>query len=213
MVSELTTLLAELESKWTQKGSDDYTKMAPGLDRAKVVTTLESRGPCAPSEVVDWFSWHNGVVREKAGSDWVLLAPSGFQQFSLLESLEEQESWTEQAAHTASEMAGFLGEDEAPEMLEASYWWEPTWLPIARSVGPDVLVVDLAGASDSVPVLIVESSDMDDFRRHRAESLTAWVRLLLDVPDAYWRWLPSEDRTTGWVFDFAELPIELRGRF
>lgn len=211
-MSELMGLLQELENRWKEKGSDDYTAMAPGLGAEEVVGTLEAQGLRAPGELIDWYSWHNGVVREKAGAGWVLLAPSGFQQFSLRESLEERESSSAQATRTASEMAQFLG-DEVPEMLEPSYWWEPTWFPIARPAGPDVLVVDVAGMSDSVPVLTIMTDDMDDSRNPRAESLTEWVRLLLDVPDSYWSWQPSEDRTTGWVYDYPVLPVELRGRF
>lgn len=206
-MSELATLLSELESRWKQKGSDDYTTMAPGLDRAEVVRTLEAHGLRAPGELVDWFSWHNGVDREKAGSRWVLLAPTAFQQFSLIECLEERESWLQLAPRAAAGIAEQYGETAVPEMLEPSFWWEPTWLPIARPAGGDQLVVDLASTSDSVPVLDVEWSDIDEFRRPRAESLTAFVRLLLAVPDAYWQWLPAEQR---WVRDFAEFPMELR---
>jgi cell wall assembly regulator SMI1 len=212
-VSELLGLLRELERRWREKGSDDYMAMAPGLDRAEVTQTLTANGLRAPRELLDWYSWHNGVVQERASRRGVYLAPTGFQQLSLRECLEEQERWTQQASQFLVDLDRFLGEGEAPEMREASYWWEPTWLPIARSTGPHALVADLAGSSESVTVLIVEWSDMDDSREPRAESLADWVRLLLDVPDAYWRWVPSEDGTTGWVFDFAELPMEFRGRF
>ena len=109
------------------------------------------------------------------------------------------------------ELAGFVG-DDAPEMLELSYWWEPTWLPLGRSTAPNVLVADLAGSFDEVTVLIVEWSDMDFSREPRAESLAAWVRMLLDVPDTYWWWQPSEDGG-DWRFGPTELPMHFRGRF
>lgn len=82
-----------------------------------------------------------------------------------------------------------------------------------ESTAPNVLVADLAGSSDSVTVLIVEWSDMDYSREPLADSLAAWVRLLLDVPDDYWRWLPTEETMTGWMFGPADLPMDFRGRF
>jgi hypothetical protein len=207
-VSELASLLVELESRWKQKGSDDHTSMAPGLNRSEVVSSLEAHGLRAPAELVEWFSWRNGVIGERAGSRWVLLAPTAFQQVSLQQSLDERESWIQDAARTAAEMDREYGA-EFPEWSDPSFWWESTWLPIARPAGASVLAVDLAGISDSVPVLVVEWSEIDDFRETRAESLTALVQLLLDVPDVYWQWLPAEQR---WEFDFAELPMEFRGK-
>lgn len=207
-VSELAALLLELESRWKHKGSDDQTDMARGLDRSEVDRTLEAHGFRVPAELVDWYSWHNGVIGERAGSRWVFLAPTAYQQFSLQESLEERDAWTQNATRTAAEMDREYG-TEFPEWSEPSFWWEPTWLPVAREPGPSVLAVDLAGTSDSVPVLVVEWSEIDDFRETRAESLTAFVRFLLDVPDVYWRWLASERR---WDFDFSELPMEFRGK-
>ena len=211
-MTELASLLIELEHRWSEKGSDEHTAMAPGLDRAEVVATLEGQGLRAPDELVDWYCWHNGGFPEEAGAPSVYLAPSGFLQLSLRASVEEKQAWTKNAAEFLGDLEGFLGEDEAPEMLEAAYWWEPTWFPIARSTGPHVLVADLAGSSESVTVLIVEWSDMDYSRQPRAESLTAWVRLLLDVPADYWRWQPDES-LIGWVFDHPALPMEFRGRF
>jgi cell wall assembly regulator SMI1 len=128
-VTELMTLVRELESRWALKGSDEHEAPALGLDREEVVATLKASGLRAPAEVIDWYSWHNGVAPEEAGSRWVQLAPSGFHQLSLQESLDEREAWTQHAAQSMGDLAGFLG-DEAPEMLEPSYWWEPTWLPI-----------------------------------------------------------------------------------
>jgi len=207
-VSELATLLVELESRWTKKGSSDSACMAPGLDREVVIGMLEANGLPAPAELADWFGWHDGVNVELAGSRWVLLAPAAFMPFSLHEALEERESWIQDAGRVAAEAGAEFG-PELPEVQEPSFWWESTWLPIARPAGGNVLAVDLAGTSDSVPVLVVEWSEIDDFREVRSESLTAFVRLLLDVPDPYWRWMPEEQR---WVFDFAELPMEFRGK-
>jgi cell wall assembly regulator SMI1 len=202
-VSELASLLAELESRWEQKGSDDYTLMLPGLDRAEVVRTLETKGLRAPGEVVDWFAWHNGVDNARAGSRGVEVAPSAFRQCSLLESLEERETWLRGAAQMAVN-AGPAVDDEDRELVDPSFWWEPTWLPIGRGSGPMVLAIDLAGSSDTVPVLSVEWADIFEFRKPRVESLAAFVRLLLDLPDVSWRWLSDEQR---WMIDDARFPI------
>jgi cell wall assembly regulator SMI1 len=199
-------LLSELEKRWKEKGSDDYLRMAPGLERAEVASTLEARNLRAPAEVVDWFAWHNGADTDHDGSPWVLLAPSSFQQFSLQESLEEREEWLRGAARMAVD-AGPVEDDEDRQILEPTFWWEPTWLPVARAASPRVLTVDLAGTSDSVPVLVVEWSDISGFREKRAQSLAEFVRLLIDVPDSCWQWLSEERR---WDFRAAELPMEFR---
>jgi cell wall assembly regulator SMI1 len=205
-VTDLALLLTELEQRWTEKGSDDRELMAPGLDRAEVVRTLEGRALPAPGEVVEWFAWRNGVRSELARPRWVLLAPSSFQQLSLPESLEERETRIQGAAQAAAD-AGPVDDAEDRELLDPTFWWEPTWLPIARAASPMLLTVDLAGTSDSAPVLVVEWSDIDGFRRTRAGSLAEFVRVLLNVPDACWRWLPAERR---WDFSAAELPMEFR---
>jgi cell wall assembly regulator SMI1 len=202
-VSELASLLVELESRWKEKGSDDYTLMLPGLDRAEVARTLEANGLRAPGEVVDWFAWHNGIDKARAGSRGVEVAPSGFRQLSLRESLEERETSLRLAAKTAVDVGPVHDEDR--ELAAPNSWWEPTWLPIGVSSAPVVLAIDLAGTSDTVPVLSVEWADIFEFRKPRVDSLAAFVRLLLDLPDAAWMWLPDEQR---WGRDEAQFPLE-----
>ena len=201
-MSALASLLAELENRWKEKGSDDYTLMLPGLDGAEIIRTLEANGLRAPGEVVDWFFWHNGVDKARAGSRRVEIAPGTFRQLSLHESLEARQDWLQGAAQMAVD-AGPVGDDEDRELVDPSFWWEPTWLPIGEPSGPAVLAIDLAGTSDSVPILVVEWADILEFRKPRVDSLAVFVGRLLDLPDTSWRWLPDEQR---WELDDPQFP-------
>jgi hypothetical protein len=202
-VTELSTLLLELEETWRRKGFDQGGCLAPGLPPEDIVCLLASEGLPAPTEVVDWFSWRNGAI----GSTYppgvtVELVPARFEPGSLAGCLGAEFGRgyrLELAKRLANEFRerGETGETSTPD-----FWWRTNWLPLMFS-NTDVLAVDLSSGTDSVNVLAI-ADDADAFWVPRTDSLADFVRLLLSIPDRLWQFSTLENR---WRVDLRALSL------
>jgi len=60
-VTELTGLLHELEEQWRRHHLPIVDKLKPGLEATEVRQRLQSVGLAAPSEIIEWYGWHDGA--------------------------------------------------------------------------------------------------------------------------------------------------------
>ncbi|MFN8185502.1 MAG: hypothetical protein U0R69_00335 [Gaiellales bacterium] len=176
-MTKLTGLLAELEGTWARKGFDRFDRLRPGL--AEDVVRRSLTGLPVPTEIVEWFGWHDGQVGRAEG---VTLAPSAFTPLGL-ESAEYASLMQQAIARGAD--PNLVGEQK--ELLDPGYYWEESWLPLGEINGETWLVADLGRDSATAAVRVVNWTD-EDFRSIRADSLATMVRLWLDAPDEHWAW-------------------------
>lgn len=192
-MSELPSLLAEMDLEWNRLGLDVNRFVAPGIDEESVRSELApiSSSPCR--EAVEWFAWHNGPLAAP-----IEIAPSGFDFLSITESVAEHSSRRHLAAELAADM-------DDPAFPIRAYWGD-TWLPIGRIGGAAVLAIDLAVDAVNAPAYNVDWQDLIGSGRPAATSLAEVVTLWLSVLGGdYYRRIDGQ-----WQYDFAAIPMAYR---
>ena len=178
---------------------------------------LADVGVAAPDEVVEWFTWHNGVV---PGHHKVSFGPCCYRPFSLTEAIAARQTRIDLASGLASAVEGVGSEH---------WWWEPTWLPLGEQADTS-FVVDVGSSGPNVTVRAVcwedqagpsairreeqDSSEGDPylggFRRVISPSLServgVWIRLL----DTYCSW---STQFHAWDYDFERVAFDDRAQF
>jgi hypothetical protein len=207
-MTELAALLRELEQTWKRKGFDHGSRFVLGLEPDEVAYQLAAEGLPAPSEVVDWFSWHNGVLGfPNPLNSSVALVPCRFEPGNLAGCLGEafgrrySLSFAEKHARDNQE-AGEKG-----QLTEPDFWWKPDWVPLMFA-NADVIAVDLSIGSDTVHVLAV-GYDTGNHWIPVTESLADFVGSLLSAPEESWHYSATENR---WVVDSRVLHESLPPR-
>jgi hypothetical protein len=195
-MSDLPTLLAELEQLWRERDVISVDRLAPGLEPSEIRMELAARDLPAPQEVVDWFAWHNGTIHDGLGPE--IADPGGFALISLDLSLRARDDRLEAAAQLAEETGG------APEVATVEAWWQQNWLPLT---GEHPLTAELTNTSDgAVPIRVVFWDDLHNSRAVRSSSLAEVVSLWLWALREHWR----VDEVTGrGRVAYDELPVEL----
>jgi hypothetical protein len=200
-MSELATLLRELEETWRRKGFDQGSRFAPGLQPDEVVSQLASEGLPAPAEIVDWFSWRNGARGfPNRLSELVELVPCGLEPGNLGACLGPELGRRYYLEHAQGLASVHRGSGDPEQTADPDFWWDPNWLPLMFA-NTDTIAVDLSSGSDMVSVLSI-SYWTGDFRSPVADSLADFVRTLLALPDESWHFSDHENR---WRVDLAAL--------
>jgi hypothetical protein len=198
-MTNLPYLLSELEARWLRLGFRDQRAFDPGLAPTDVRRALSDIVPDPAEEVIEWFSWHNGLRDPEGGL--VDAAPSGFSPMSMEAALAARES----RLRLADELAQH--ENSAGGEIDSDYFWPKTWLPIGEMGGPASLVVDVGESQERATVFNVDWGG-GDFRAPIAASLSQAVLVwIMTLEDGYYAWSDAD----GWVYDFAAIPRYLRG--
>lgn len=202
-MSELSRKLRDWEDQWRRQGVsvDDY--LAPPTTRERVHEILTNVGLHACEEAVDWFTWHDGARVHPLAFE---VAPSPFLPLSLEEATADRDSRREVAVLTASDVRG----EGCPELEDPDYYWEPTWLPIARDSGPRVVALELTADARDCPVRVIDpwASGEDSYRQVSAPSLTEAVRLWMEwMEHGGWAWSPDQAR---WIRNWEAVPLQIR---
>jgi len=194
-MDELAAGLRELEGLWRRAGMPVDEIFGPGLDQVPLRRALEDAGLRATKEIVAWFVWHNG----RGSAAWrAELGPSGWAALSLGEALTERASRLEGAIELAEDF----------DDVQPSFYWEPTWLPVADDGGEGALAVELDPERGSVDVRVVGWDDNPRFRTVRATSLNDVVRLWITLLDTgNWTWSPEVHR---WIGDYMTVPDDIK---
>lgn len=183
-------------------------RLAPGADPSRVVEELTSAGLPAPSEVVEWFGWHDGII----GTDRTTFGPTTLVPLSLREALDERGRWLALVQDLVDD-----GHPDFPCLGDPDWWWDPLWLPLA---GYDSwMVADLGTSTVVAPVRLGRPGDgggpeedpyTSGFRRVVAPSLAQAIRECRRLLAAYMWWNPDAN---GWDLDYSSVPLEDRGSF
>ena len=211
-MSELGPLLQELEAAWTRRGLDLSTRHNPGLPREITAQTLDAAGLPAPTEILDWYAWHNGAVGAPGNTidNMICLAPTGWEAQPLAEALSARATFLDDSRREVD----FYRASGSWELIsqatdDPEHWlWEEGWLPIAYLGPPMSLVVDVTADPDLCPVRRVEWQ-YDDFREIQSDSMATMVAGWIEMLDTYegkWNPLANLWQVTG------PIPPEMRRR-
>lgn len=197
-MSELASLLSQLDDLWRELDCVNVDRLAPGLEPDLVRRTLHANGLASPEELVEWFAWHDGSVDDGVGSE--IARPGGGPLLSLEQSLTARKENLRTAEWGAGEIDDVLGEGVTSGVL-----WETNWLPLT---GDHPLTVELVDSRDrAVVVRRFFWDDPEASRKIRASSLaevvSAWLQILRD----YWRFDPEKER---WRLASGEIPLSLK---
>src|SRR5690349_10177335 len=117
-MSHLADRLLVLERLWETAGVAVGDIYGPALESNEIHSVLGGVGLPAPSEIVEWFSWHNG--RGPNPTPQAPLGPTSWTAHSLAEALEERRIRMAEAALIAAD-------SDTTALTTPAYWWEPTW--------------------------------------------------------------------------------------
>jgi hypothetical protein len=197
----LSTMLGRLETAWLSLGMPSTGWLRPGLDPGETVRRLRRAGLAAPSEILEWFAWHEGAQGLKSTEGfWTILGPSGYHPLTIDQALEERRVGL-QLRRELIDVDGFPEE----EVVD----WPVTWLPIGRNVSGTVMAVDLgAAAVGQVPIFVIDWHDWETFEAPCAPSLASIVTTWLEVLENYSEWVGGAET---WRVRFAEVPVAVRG--
>lgn len=169
--ADLTLLLGRLEAAWAVFPDHRLTHTAlPGVARSQVFAAFDSIGLVPPTEVVDWFGWHNGASvgltahRLPGIGDWALL------------SLEE-----------AVAQARMLRRVDKDVWAPGFRYWLESWFPLMHDGGGNYLFLDVARSDGLVPVLNKLRDDGTEGAQELSVSLRDFVHYwLLQIESGEW---------------------------
>lgn len=161
-MSELLDACAALRDRWSEHGLPLIGHLRPPTSTEELQRALAELGITPASDLLEWWSWHDGVDE---GID-PGFGPSPL--FSVKQAVDE--------LHRCRGVAG----DAATEDRPPSYWWHPQWFPISRNGSGGEVTVDCANAGPhGSDILMVYFSD-DDFWVPKAHGLvelvTWWIK-------------------------------------
>ncbi len=127
---ELSAALDRLAVQWQRVGAPIVDYLAPPLKRSVVAEALSSVGLAAPSEIVDWFAWHDGLsLPPGVGRHVTECGIEGMQYQSLDDCLIDLQVWR----------------SVNPPV------WKPTWFPLLHGWSSDCFVAVLSDGESRCP--------------------------------------------------------------
>lgn len=191
-VEDLSSQLQRLEEALLAQGARTLEFASPGLSEDQIATTLAGIGLPAPHEVITWWGWRNGSVRDGSGRARASASITMFLQPTLSESI----------AYRAMRRAEAVQQGTPPEQLDIA--WHHSWLLLAGRREPLAVLLE-QGASTS-PVITSDPYGNIDSATSIAEVVAVWVRAL---EERWWYW--DEDETR-WRPQFEKIPEEISRR-
>jgi cell wall assembly regulator SMI1 len=171
------SVLRCLEARWREDGASWATQLRPGRSPGDVATALNEMGVAAHEQLIDWWSWHDGV----SAGGWI----GGGAQMLRLD--VAREIYREQRAEALAMSAA--------EQMDADLFW-PWWcVPLFASGGSDFWSVDCSEGPERGYVRFHPFANVaDNYGSPIAASLGA---LLGELSDCYTRgtvnYLPELD--------------------
>lgn len=157
-------LLGELETRWRQMRAPIAAGLGPGLDDREIERLTAGFPRPLPSEPRTWWGWRTITPIDVPWNTAMTGAPWRF---------------------TALEAA--VAEARRERLEDSAYdatLWRPSWLPVARDLGGNYLVVDCDVASgEPCPIHFVDSEYSPDIGEVVAPSLGTVVRWWLEAID------------------------------
>ncbi len=150
----LTVALDALESEWRRLGVAADSVLAPGLPPQDIEARLLSEVGAAPSELIEWFAWHNGTMARR------ILAPIMYPLLTLDASLQDRRQ----------RISLLADEPDFPQ-------WGDRWVPITESPSSALFAYD-AGSGE---VLAIDYWSPGQFDTVVAAGLSAAIESWTDM--------------------------------
>lgn len=191
-MTSLRSLLPQLEVHLAEQHAPIVGHLRPGADRRQIEAALGERGVAPSEELLTWWGWHDGTdLAERYGGTFV---PQPGNRLLT--------SW-----HLASVAESVDTYDLMQRIWEGTL--PPGWWPVLGMSVPAQLCADTAG-SGALFLVDVHSGLPDDPPQPLADSLTDFIRLLLDLFEAGAVVPSSSSPSGGLQLDVARLPRQLR---
>lgn len=188
-MSDLSSQLQRLEEQLLRQGARTLEFASPGLSEDEIATTLTSIGLAAPAEVLTWWGWRNGSVRDGSGLQRASASITMFLQPTLAESI----------AYRAMRRAEAVQQGTPPEQLDIA--WHHSWLLLAGRREPLAVLVE--PEASACPVITSDPYGNVDSATSIAEAVSVWVRAL---EERWWYWDKDEN---WWRPQFEKIPQEV----
>ena len=185
----LTDLLRRLEALVGAQGAPVAANLRPGLPGDEVTRRLADAGLGSPSELQQWFSWHDGTQNVQQVADRCM--NGRYEMLSLEESIEQYTKF--RARYPASADSALLP-------------WPSTWLPIATHENGNSVCVDCSSPTAAV---YVRAWHIDEtLQSASAPSLSALVELWIRGFDlGIWEF---DADAAQWLYRMDRIPAEFQ---
>ena len=194
-MSELAHWLERLEEQLLLQGARTLDCASPGLSEDEAVQTLADAGLPAPPEVVTWWGWRNGSVRDGSGQQ---------REDASIGPLFLHPTLAESITYRVSERARMLAMGNSEE--QADLVWHRSWLLLARRREPLAVVVEPHGPT--CPVVTADPFGTVASADSVAGAVQVWVRAL---EERWWLW--DDHWGDGrWRYDLERIPPEVSRR-
>jgi hypothetical protein len=182
-VSDLRALCGALRETLAAADVPLVRHLVPAVDESTIRARLKKSGVAATDDLMDWWSWHNGVeqgVSQRFGP-------------ALLLSLDEALALRQENMRVAAAAA----DDHRP----VDYWWHQAWMPIAKNDAGSI-VLDTAGVGPRGTAVLMWDTWNEGFSTPRLDGLGELVRLWIRAWDAdVYRYSAA----AGWSYDRLRL--------
>lgn len=171
-MADVQDALRGYEQAVTAAGFDLFTALRPGRPREEIIDRLRAAGIEPIEDVVDWFSFSDGLRPIAPGGPELQGIFDGTSLVSLDDALAERERRLDPGF-----LAEQFGEEQLRELSDANLIvaFETTWLPISR--GKETCVIETSPDAERVGRLIALWADELE-PRVKAADLATWITSL-----------------------------------
>lgn len=191
-MSDLLSQLQRLEEAFRAQGALTLKFASPGLSEDQIATTLAGIGLPAPDEVLTWWGWRNGSVRDGSWQHRQGASIGPFLQPTLAESI----------AYRAKQRTQEMELGNSPEQVDLI--WHRSWLLLAGR--REALAVLVEEGASTCPVLTADPYGTVDSATSVTEAVAVWVRAL---EERWWSW---DDSAGLWRYNDEKIPEKINAR-
>lgn len=160
--TRLTGLLHELEDLLDEIGAPFSSYALPGIDDEQIDELLAPSGLVAPTEMREWWRWHNGTRVDTPLNDRHSVGPASWGPMGVQKALWDRETWLE----------------DIPD--DGDGGWNPDWISVAWALAGHGRLVGRLDESTSDEVR-VGCFYIDDWDNPVAPSMASMVEDVLRV--------------------------------
>jgi cell wall assembly regulator SMI1 len=179
-------LLAALEAALRRAGAPVARHLRPGLGDAQLEEVARSLGRPLPPEVSCWWRWHDGADPDTGHAQDSTIGP-GLCHLSAADALANHDLSLRIARETGPSGSG-----------DASFWWQPEWVPLLRADSGAIVAGDFSQLSATVPIHVIDwktQQDRDEWAVPVLGSLGALVTWWIEaLAEGVWTYSPEQ----GW---------------
>jgi len=200
-------LLSRLEGRWRSQDAPLLASLQAGLDDDQIAEAVRPLGLRLPVEARIWWRWHDGVPVEAIRFTTERTVGPRLDYLPLAEAVRTYRTMVELARKAVEAPAGLPA-----HMAEATYWWHPTWFPIAPTGAGGVLACDCSvEEGEPTPIHFVDWGKNESFFEPAAASFGEMVGWWIEAFDiGAWNYDPKYERW-HYRWELLDPAVELTG--